>query len=342
MSLETKELLKLMKISAKADKTSPVAYSHGEESFTFNEVNEVVRQELQALAGTHSDFRRNKSMIFDLLEQTIDEVLPKKVMEQYGQFADVQTFSQGDKPIFKVRISEASKRRAKQFVTKVGLAGVYEVFKLDGYAVEVQTMAYGGAAQIGLEEFLDGRIAMSDVLDIIMMALDESVYIEIQKALMASIENLGTANVAAIAGFDEEEMDELVAIADSYGPSSIYCTYEFAATMVPDTGWISDEMRNTKWNLGYLANYKGHRVIILPQSYTDETNSQKVIDPGFAWIIPAGANNPVKVAFEGQTLVRDEDNQDWSKEIQVYKKLGVATLITNNICSYENTNLSFA
>ena len=136
-------------------------------------------------------------------------------------------------------------------------------------------------------------------------------------------------------------MDRLVSIADSYGKSTIYCTYEFAATMVPAEGWISDAMKDQKWNNGYLANYKGHNVIVLNQSLVDETNTTKVIDPAYAWIIPTGSNEkPVKIAFEGQTLVDDRKNDDWSKEIQVYRKLGVGALITNNICVYRNTSLT--
>ena len=136
-------------------------------------------------------------------------------------------------------------------------------------------------------------------------------------------------------------MDKLIAVADSYGKSTIYCTYEFAATMVPAGEWLSDSMKDQKWNNGYLANYKGHNVIVLNQSYTDETNSTKVIDPSRAYIIPAGSNEkPVKIAFEGSTLVDERSNADWSKEIQVYKKLGVGTIITNNICVYRNTSLT--
>ena len=41
-------------------------------------------------------------------------------------------------------------------------------------------------------------------------------------------------------------MDRLIAIADSYGRSSIYCTYEFAATMVPSEGWVADAHRVEK------------------------------------------------------------------------------------------------
>ena len=32
-------------------------------------------------------------------------------------------------------------------------------------------------------------------------------------------------------------------------------------------------------------------------------------------------------------------NKDRSREVQVYKKLGVGTLITNNICVYVNASL---
>ena len=173
-----------------------------------------------------------------------------------------------------------------------------------------------------------------------MEGLDECVYLEIERALKGAVTSLQDANKTSQTSFVETEMDRLIQIADSYGQATIYCTYEFAATMVPAEGWISDEMKNQKWNNGYLGNYKGHRVIVLPQSYEDETNTAKVIDPSYAWIIPTGGNDkPVKVAFEGQTIVREYDNKDMSKEIQIYKKLGVAAIITNNICVYRNTSL---
>ena len=41
-------------------------------------------------------------------------------------------------------------------------------------------------------------------------------------------------------------------------------------------------MKDQKWNNGYLANYKGHNVIVLNQSLVDETNTTKVIDPAYA------------------------------------------------------------
>lgn len=341
MALNKSELITLAKTVARANPTSQVAYSFGDEKFSYSDLNETLRSELRELAGTYALYRENKYVIFSLIEETINDILPIKVLEQYGQFAEIKTFAQGDKPYFKQKVSQAARRRAKQFITKVGLAGVYEVFKLDGKGYEVPTEAFGGAAQVSIEEFLDGRVDFADILDIVMEGLDESIYLEIEKALIGAADSLSTANKTTQTQFVESEMDKLISIADSYGKSTIYCTYEFAATMVPETGWISDEMRNQRWSNGYLANYKNHNVIVLNQSYTDETNTKKVIDPSYAWIIPTGnGEKPVKIAFEGSTLVDERSNADWSKEIQVYKKLGVAALITNNICVYKNSSLT--
>ena len=339
MALQFNDLLKLAKTVAKANSSTPVAYSFGDKSFSYSELNETLRDELKELAGTYSLYRVNKNTIFELMEQTIEDVLPARVMEQYSQFAEIKTFNQGDKPIFTQKITQASRRRAKQFIGKVGLAGLYEVFKLDGQSYEVTTNAIGGAAQIGFEEFLDGRVDFADVLDIVLEGLDACIYVEIEKQLHGAIANVQPANKTSQTSFVETAMDNLIAIADSYGKSAIYCTYEFAATMVPAAGWVSDEMRNQKWQNGYLANYKGHSVVVLPQSFEDEQNLIKVIDPSIAYIIPVGAEKPVKIALEGGTIVDEYTNYDRSREVQIYKKVGVRAIFSNAICVYQNTSL---
>lgn len=342
--MEFNDILKLAKTVAKADPSKPVAYSFGEKSFGYSEMNETLRAEFAALAPDYRTYKINQNTIFALIEQTIDDVLPNRVMEQYGQFAEIKTFAQGDKPIFTQKITQASRNRAKQFIGKVGLAGLYEVFKLDGRSYEVTTNAIGGAAQIGFEEFLDGRVDFAEVLNIVMSGLDECIYMEIEKQLIGAAQNVQTANVNNMStqnGFNEKEMDRLLSISDSYGGrATIYCTFEFAATMIPSDNRWSNEMKNTMWNNGYLGAYKGHQVIVLPQSFEDETNSKKVIDPAYAWIIPTGAEKPVKIAFEGGTIVDEYTNYDRSKEVQIYKKVGVRAIFSNDICVYKNTSLT--
>jgi hypothetical protein len=340
MALKFEEMLSLAKVVAKANPSAPTAYSFGDKTFGYRELNETLRAEFNALAPDYRNYQINKNTIFALIEQTIDEILPARVLEQYGQFAEIKTFAQGDKPIFVQKITTASRRRAKQFIGKVGLAGLYEVFKLDGRSYEVTSNAIGGAAQIGFEEFLDNRVDFADVLEIVMEGLDECIYIEIEKQLIGAVENVQAANKTTQTAFVESEMDRLISIADSYGRSTIYCTFEFAATMIPSDARMSDAMRDNIWNNGYLGNYKGHQVIVLPQSYEDETNTTKIIDPSFAWIIPVGAEKPVKIAFEGGTIVDEYTNYDRSRELHVYRKVGVRAIFSNAICVYRNTSLT--
>ena len=338
--LDRQNLVSLMKQVAKADPSAPVAYSYEGQSLSYEALNETLRQELNTLAGTYALYRENKNLIFSMIEEVLDDVLPKKVVEQYQQFAEVKTFAQGDKPIFRRKISN---NRAKQFVTRVGLAGIYEVFKLgkNEETFEVRTSAIGGAAQIGFEEFLDGRVDFAEVTRIVMEGMDELIYREMGAALKASINQLPPANRVARAGFDEKAFDRLLQIASAYGTPTIYCTYEFAVNMIPQEAWrYTEAMKDELWKTGRLASYKGHKVVILEQGFEDGTNKTKVIDPGYAWIIPTGADmKPIKVAFEGQTIVDEFTGYDRSREIQVYKKVGVVAMLANNICAYVDTAL---
>ena len=342
MALDRNSLVQLAKIVAKADPSASVCYSFNGEDFDYDQLNETLRRELNEYASTYAMYRDNKNLIFSVIEETLDEVLPKKVEQAYMQFAETKQFAQGDKPIFKRKRDTRS--RAKQFITRVGLAGIYEVFKLgpsEAESFEVRTSAIGGAAQIGFEEFLDGRVDFAEVTRIVMEGMDELIFREVGHALKASINQLPPANIVVANGFDEQEFDRLLVIASAYGEPSIYCTYEFAVKMVPTEGWRwTESMKQELWDTGHLAMYKGRKVISLPQGLEDESNQRKVIDPGYCYIIPAGADSkPVKIAFEGGTIVDEYVNKDRSREIQGYKKVGVVAMLANNICAYADTSL---
>ena len=258
--MDYKNLLALSKAAMSADREAPVAFScevDGKtENFSSAELNKLLRSEFAALSEVNgkfsfAEYQKNKPEIFQIISETIDEILPKRVEAQYAQFAETTTVAQGDKAVFKLKITEAARRRAKTFVTRVGLAGRYESFMLEGAEMEVQTGAVGAAAKIGFEEFLDGRFEFADFTEIIVEALDEYIYQEIAKALVAMVETLPTANKATVAGFDETTMDELLAIADSFGPrAAIYCTQEFANKMIPSDARMSNTMKDTLWAKG--------------------------------------------------------------------------------------------
>ena len=311
-------------------------YSLNGQEVSYDSLNDTLQANLKEIAGTPQLWRENKNTVFSLIEQTLDTVMPKNVLDTYGMFADVTTIGQGDTMVYHRKIGE---QRAKQFVTRVALAGRYEAFELADEKFTIKTTAYGGAARIGFEEFLDGRVQWSDYLDIINEGMSEAVYKEIAKALVAAIEAFPATNKVSAANFDEAQFDRLLQTIAIYGTPTIYCTLEAAMTLLPSDNWISESMKDERWNNGYFTRYKGFPVVVLPQSFTDETNATKVIDPSYIYIFPTNNQKPVKIVFEGQTHVKEFENRDWSTELQTYQKFGVGIITTNNLAVCRNKGL---
>ena len=116
MALSKKDLIALGKKVASANPSVATAFAYNGENFSYEQLNDTFRDELLEISSTYALFRENKNTIFSLMEEIIDDVLPKKVLEAYGQFAEIKTFKQGDKPVFVQRITSAAKRRGKQFM----------------------------------------------------------------------------------------------------------------------------------------------------------------------------------------------------------------------------------
>lgn len=340
--LDYNDLVALGKRLGKASANPAMTYSVNGQSLTYSAMNATFSEQLRLLGGSWADYRENKNTIFSMMEEIVSDVLPKKVEKRYEQLAEVKVLNNNDAIKFRRKTSNNS--RAKQFITRVGRAGVYETFKLakNEEVFEVPTSAIGGAVQIGIEEFMDGRADLSELLEIILEGMDELIYKEVAYSLKSSINQLPAANRAVSAGFDEALMDRLVMIASAYGNPVIYCTKEFAVNMIPSEAWrYTENMKAELWEQGRLSSYKSTPVVILEQGFEDETNSRKVIDPGFAWVIPATAKSkPVMIGMNGPTIIDEYDNRDRSKEIQVYKKVGVVTMFANDVCAYIDTALA--
>jgi len=350
--LDFKDLETLAKQAVRAEKGTPVNFSFNgqDEQYSIEQVNEVLRNELSERLGYKDGkvdyyvWKENRDQVFALVSRVLEEVIPARVDKMYMQFADVEHIAQGDRAIFKIRVTEASKRRARTFVTRGALAGRYETFMLDGAQMEVQTGAIVSAIRIGFEEVLDGRWSLADYSQIIMEEFDYFIAREVAAALTAMVADIPEVNKATVNGFDEEVMDELLAIADQYGRATIYCTQAFANKMIPAENRWSDAMKDRMWADGWLGNYKGHNVVILQQGLVDETNKEFVVNPSTAYIIPTGTEKPIKIVFEGQLLLRTTDNnEDWSTDVQMYQKVGVGTVAhmgqINWICAYKDSSL---
>lgn len=319
-------------------------------NFSVASVNEALKDAMKDLAGSVNEFMRNRYDIYDIIIRTADEIVPNRVIQMVGAFADVEQVAQGQKAIF--RRGTVGKNRAKRFLTQVGLSGVYETFRLDAETFDITAHAVGGAATIDFERFLDGAENMSDLMEIITDGLVDSVYGEVQRALVAAVDAVGRpdANKVISNTFDGEAMFSLVSAVKAYGGgAAIFATPEFIGAMGPDAivplianaaqGVYHPDDITAIHKTGYINTFRGTSVIQIPQSFIDESNEKTVFNPQFAYVLPTGKEKVVKVVLEGTTQIYDRQNRDNSMEINAYRKIGAAILTHYNWGVYQNTGI---
>ena len=319
-------------------------------NFTVENVNDAFIDGLKELAGSYNQFMKNRYDIYDIIIQSIDEILPKNVINALGAFADVQQVAQGEKAMFRRKKGRA---RAKKFLTQVGLSGVYETFRLDADTFEVGAHAVGGGATIDFERMLDGAESLAEVVGIVTEGLENAVYVEVQKALNAAVAVMPATNIES-GSWDPDEMVRLLTTVRAYGSPVIYACPEFIAAMGPDAivpvlmnntsnvaqGIYSPKDIEAIHDYGFINVFRGAPIVQLPQSFVDENNTETYVNPRLAYIFPAGQEKVVKVVLEGQTQIRDHENKDNSMEVYAWKKMGCAILTHHNWAMYENTGLT--
>lgn len=334
------------KLKQEISELSVIAYSKkvpvvAGNTYSLSTVEETLRDRFKALAPNYNAFRRNKLDIFELIQETVDEVAPNKIIERIGDFSDVKTYKQGARPKFKVK---KGKNNVKRFITKVGLGGVYERVRLDKSEFTIETHAVGGSAYIEWEAYLDGQMDFSELCDLIIEGIEEQVYIEVRDALVATYDKLPSANKHTGSTTDNKELRRIINTVQAYsgGTVNIFCTPAFASTLELEAHWIGTEDKSDMRNQGFLGKIFGANVVTIPQSFEDETNTTKIFNDQYAFIIPTGGSADekiVKVVLEGETIVKDIENRDSSMEFQAYKKFGTAVLTTNHFGIYRNTSL---
>ena len=318
-------------------------------NYSMENVNDALVEALREMAGSVNQFMKNRYDIYEIIIEAADEVVPKKVIDAVGVFADVQQVEQGQKALFRTRLGRT---RARKFLTQVGLSGVYETFRLDHGYFEVSAHAIGGACTIDFERMLDGAEDMAELVALLTEAQTDAVYQEVQKALRAAYGKVGVPqnNRATGATFDGAEMMKLISTVRAYGSGAvIFAPPEFVAAMGADEiapmpangayGVYHPQDIDAIHNTGYINLFRGTPIVQIPQSFIDENNNRTWIDPQLAYVLPTGGEKVVKVVFEGQTQMYDFVNRDQSMEIHTYKKLGTAILTYHNWGIYKNSGI---
>lgn len=316
------------------------------------DVNFADREEaaISALLEYHgltreSSYRQLKKVGFEVIEEVIDEILPKMVEDVMGQFATVKSFGRNEEVVYKVK--GLGKRRALLSIVPGARAGIYKARRLDGKVLPIKTRTITAGVFVQLEEILLGTASLGELMNNILDGVQYQIFKDIISALRTIKGQAPAANVQSAEGLDTDLVDGIIRVVSAYGRPIIICFHNLAVkfnNLVGVSGATPnfpsqdlDEIRNQ----GYVTVYKGTPVVNIPNYLLDEDNASWMFSEADAFILPVD-EKPVIVAFQGDGYIQENAHALGGAEQNYHKMMGTAILAYNNLGIYTDTSISAA
>lgn len=312
--------------------------------FSLSEANEAVINGIVEFYGLKDasarEIRARQDEVFALVEETIEELLPKAIEDVVGGFVEVKTFARDAEPIFKTE--KVGKSRARMSIVEGARGGIYRARRLDNRNFQVDVKVETVGAFVTLEEILLGKVSLAELMANITNGFVERIYVKSVQALRTAKTLAPQANVYTVqqgnAAANEAALDKLIRIASAYGTPVIMGFRSAIAKINNGAGWtqtpnISSKDAEDIRSRGFVNMYKGVPVVELPNYLVDETNQEFVFNEGDIFILPTEAR-PIKVAMKGDLHMEEVKHASGSMEQSAHRLVGVGLYLANNICVY--------
>lgn len=293
--------------------------------------------------STGREIRAKEDLAFALIEEAVDEILPKKLEGVLQEFAEVRQFARDAEVLF--NIEKIGKNRAKLTISKGARGGIYRAAKLDRKYFSVDTTIQTVAVSVTLEEIILGTLSLAELYSNILEGFEEIVYKEVFNALasakpVAGYDRIGHDAPTTVKASLGSAIDKVMPYVKQYGIPTIFGSYQALANLSnPASEWhpeLSDSAERRQY--GFVQLYKGAKVVELPNYLVDNKNDKWFYDPKFVFVLPSGVK-PVKVALKGDlTLIRN-NTAVGSEKWEAHKLIGVGVAMANNFAVIEVTDL---
>ena len=293
--------------------------------------------------STGREIRAKEDLAFALIEEAVDEILPKKLEGVLQEFAEVRQFARDAEVLF--NIEKIGKNRAKLTISKGARGGIYRAAKLDRKYFSVDTTIQTVAVSVTLEEIILGTLSLAELYSNILEGFEEIVYKEVFNALasakpVAGYDRIGHDSPTTVKASLGSVIDKVMPYVKQYGIPTIFGSYQALANLSNPASEWHPEMNDSaeRRQYGFVQLYKGAKVVELPNYLVDNKNEKWFYDPKFVFVLPSGVK-PVKVALKGDlTLIRN-NTAVGSEKWEAHKLIGVGVAMANNFAVIEVTDL---
>ncbi len=306
------------------------------QTLTLQYAEEQLRARFKELAPNRKALRKNKVEIFELIEESIDELFPQRANEIFNSFCEFKTFRNGDKPIFKM---PKGKGQIRRFITRIALGTPLKRVRLDSKVVNMTMFALGGACYIEYEQYLAGDFDFVDLCNTLVEELINATYDEISAQLKSAVTNAKFKKIETEASdtFSIPSLQVCIDYAKSFGAGGATIVGVSAMTSrIKDADFLSDADKADMRERGYIGKVRGASVVSIPQTY--DKDGTALFPDNVLFVFPSGdrpEDKFLKIGYEGDTEIKDKENDDRSMTYEVYAKMGIVLGQTEGIGVYK-------
>jgi len=316
-------------------------------NFSAEDVNQAAINNIMKELGLDEnssprEIRAKEAEAFALIEEAVDEILPAKLQDVLGGYAEVKTFARDAEVLF--NIEKIGKGRAKLTIAKGSRGGIYRAARLDSKYFGVSTHVETCAVYVTLEELILGTMSLGELFNNILEGFQEIVYKEVFNALamgtpLAGYERIAPSSVTTTKSGLGAALDEVMPVVKQYGVPTIFGSTSALVDLANPGDAYHPELEDSKdrRNYGVIRLYKGVRVVELPNYLVDNSNKEWFYDVKYVFVLPSGVK-PVKVALKGEMYIKKNEQAVGSEKWEAHKLIGVGIAMANNFAVIEVTD----
>lgn len=308
------------------------------EKFSASESNEVLRKAFAEIAEytegmsdkeARKAFRRNKTRIFEILEEVINETIHEGLSNQLQDLAEYRNLAWGDQNLFKVPANNIF----RVALVSDGNSNIRRQRLRDGQEFTVSLDTY--AVKIGedFHRFLANRVDWSELMNGVAESFKRDLTQRIFDAVMNSYGEYGSIYHRTFTSSDSLTANDIVEIAMHIEARTnekvgIYGT-KLALASLPQEN-ITEAVQNAINESGYYGKIKGIPMYEIAQAHKYGTD-EFAVDNNFVLLLPTNKDKMIKVVNEGDAVIQDQQGgqtADMMQEYFIANRFGIAVICT--------------
>lgn len=308
------------------------AYNGKVDKFSVQDAETLIREKLVECVGgkwNYRQFKKNEHDFYALIEELITINLSNLTVEQFDEWVEVKDFELGDKIEF--RVENTNLFQVGNIAT--GTNTIRRQRMLDS---KLPTTAYKMSIAIyeEFDKFLAGRIDWTRLVDKVGKSFNREVALQISRAVQNAYSSIH-ANLKYEGTYSDAQLSKLVSkVKGICGTEVAIYGVSDAIENIVGAECLADLADRRAY--GYVKEFKGTKVIELPQTY-DAINDKWGVRNDILYVVPAG-ERIVRLGFEGQaTVIENTDGtarNDQQIEYKFQRMMHLGVLSTARFGAY--------